>query len=229
MLVYIAISVLILAGIGYWKSYMLKETIFWSLGSALVALFSIKPATPISNYYIKTILDNLKMVAVLEYIINLYTFSLLTEMLLVPLTSFAVIISVYTESKPEYYQVNKFIKIMLALYGIAILALTIHNIAIDAQNAMTIKNLFAFMLPLILTIMLLPYIYAIALYMMYESFFLRIRMANKDPDLIRYAKREIIKKCNINLSKLLRVSRKAAYPKISNKQDISNWFGRTKQ
>ena len=81
-----------------------------------------------------------------------------------------------------------------------------------------------FFLPILLSFALLPFIYMMALFALYETFFIRIGSANKGSDVVQYAKRKVLVACNINLSKLNRVSRKAGYPKASNKNDVLEWF-----
>ena len=65
--------------------------------------------------------------------------------------------------------------------------------------------------------------------MNYEMFFLRIDRANKNPELQNYIKRMILWTCHINLPKLTKVSKKAGFPKVNDKNDIYDWMNGDKK
>jgi len=65
--------------------------------------------------------------------------------------------------------------------------------------------------------------------MKYEMFFVRIDIANKNSDIVRYTKRKILTACHFNLSKLNKVSKSAGYPKANSKEDVLEWLKKSKQ
>jgi hypothetical protein len=224
MLLYIFLMVLAFKKIGFWDVSATKDTILWTLGSAFATYFSLNKIAQDSVYFKSVILDNIKFVLMLEFVVNLYSFSLPAELIVMPIVSFIVMANVLAESKPEYKQVNKLFNFMLGIFGLYLLAFTFQEIVLDFQNFATLKNLRDFFLPPLFSIFLLPFVYVMALFMQYEMFFVRIDIANRNLDNAKFAKRKVIATCHINLSKLNRVSKKAGYPKVNDKKDVLEWF-----
>ncbi len=224
MLLYIVCMIVVFEKIGFWDESATKDTILWALGSAFTAYFSLNKVVQDDSYFKNAILDNLKFVLILEFVINLYSFSLPAELIVIPIVSFIVLLNAFAESKPEYKQVSKLLNFILGVFGLYLIAFTFMEIVLDFRNFASLKNLRDFFLPIFLSISLLPFIYVMALFMQYETLFIRIDFANKNPDIAKYAKRKVLAACHINLSKLNKVSKKAGYPKVNDKKDVLEWF-----
>jgi hypothetical protein len=229
MLLYIVFMVVIFKKIGFWDKSATKDTILWTLGSAFATYFSLNRVGQDSNYFKNVILDNIKLVLILEFVLNLYSFSLPVELIVIPIVSFIVMLNAFAESKPDYKQVSKLLSFILGVFGLYLLAFTFREIVLDFQNFATLKNLRDFFLPPLFSIFLLPFVYIMALFIQYEMFFVRIDFANKNQDVAKYAKRKVLATCHINLSKLSKVSKKAGYPKVNDKKDVLEWFKREGQ
>jgi hypothetical protein len=87
MLLYIALTLAAFHKIGLWDVSSLKETIFWCFGVAFVMLMNINDVHQDEHYFRKVMLDSLKLVLVLEFIINFYVFNLGVELVLLPVLS----------------------------------------------------------------------------------------------------------------------------------------------
>jgi hypothetical protein len=175
------------------------------------------------------ILDNIKFVLIMEFVVNLYSFSLPAELIVMPAVTFIAMSNVFAESKQEYKKVSKLLNFILGVFGLYLLVFTFREIVLDFQNFATIKNLRDFFLPPLFSIVLLPFVYVMALFMQYEMFFVRIDIANKNSGVTKYAKRKILMACHVNLSKLNKVSKNVGYPKVNNKEDVLEWLKKAKQ
>jgi hypothetical protein len=224
MLLYIVFMVVIFEKIGFWDISATKDTILWTLGSAFVTYFNLNKVAQDNNFFKNMILDNLKYVLILEFVVNLYSFSLSAELIVIPIVSFIVMLNAFAKSKLEYKQVSNLFSFILGVFGLFLLAFTINKIVLDFQDFASIKNLRDFFLPLLFSIVLFPFVYIMALVMQYEMIFVHIDFANKNPDVAKYAKRKVLTACHINLPKLNKVSKKAGYPKVNNKIDVLEWF-----
>jgi hypothetical protein len=229
MLLYIVFMVLAFKKIGFWDVSATKDTILWTLGSAFATYFSINKVAQDSSYFKNVILDNIKFILIMEFVVNLYSFSLPAELIVMPVVTFIAMSNVFAESKQEYKKVSKLLNFILGVFGLYLLAFTFREIVLDFQNFATIKNLRDFFLPPLFSIVLLPFVYVMALFMQYEMFFVRIDIANKNSDFTKYAKRRILVACHVNLSKLNKVSKNAGYPKVNNKEDVLEWLKKAKQ
>jgi len=107
MFLYLAAIVYLFAQIQFWEIASLKDTFFWLLGTAFVLFMNLNRVQEDSLYFRKIVSDNLKLVMILIFIINFYTFNLLLELILVPLIFIIVIMNAVAEVKKEYLPVRK--------------------------------------------------------------------------------------------------------------------------
>jgi len=213
--------------IHFWDLSALKDTIFWYLGSALVTFINLNDALQNKDFFKNIVFDNLKFVIIIEFINNLYTFSFPIEMVLLPIICLIVMLDAFAEIKPEYEKVKRFLDALLGVFGICLIVYTFRNITIDFQNFASLKNLRDFLLPIFLSIMLLPCIYFIVLYIQYEHIFMLIDFANKGKKISKSLKKKIFISCNINLSRLVQISRNVGFSKLERIEDIDSWFEQT--
>lgn len=211
MLLYIALVVHLLSQIQLWNVFLLKETIFWVFGTALVLFMNLNKASE-DGYFRRIISDNLKVVLVLMFLINFYTFSLFVELILLLLLVFTVAISTYAGIKKEYQSVKKAANFILSAWGVFVAIFVFKGVLYSYQNLLTADNLLAFSLPLILTFALLPFLYFFAVFMTYETLFIRIEamIGRRDKQLADSTKRKILKTFTLNLKKLNRFSNESS-------------------
>ncbi len=224
MLFYISALVFLLFTIGFWDITALKDTILWIFGTAFVTFFNLSKIGEDEKYFKKLLKDNLKLIIILEFITNLYTFSLLAELIILPILSFLLIVNNLAELKPEYKQVTRFFNFLLGMFGIFIIIFSIKEVYMDFQSFASIKNLRDFLLPPLFLLLLIPFLYFLALYFQYRWLFKFISFANKNSDLSKYAKRKVFTTCHFNLFKLTRVSKKIGYPKVIEENDVLDWI-----
>ncbi len=75
---------------------------------------------------------------------------------------------------------------------------------INYQTFVTLKNLNTLVLPPLLTLFYIPYLYLFALIMAYETLFVRLGIFIKDKHLLAFTRQNILLLCNLNLGKLNR-------------------------
>lgn len=222
-IIYTGLTVLLLAKIGIWEWILLKDTIYWFIAVAFVLMMNTNKATQEKGFFIKILKDNLKIILLLEFILTLYTFNLIAEIVLVPILVFIGAMSAVSELKKEYLPVKKLFDFVLSLIGIFFIIFALGKVFGDFQNIITSQNLKTLILPPLLTIAFIPFIYFFALIMAYETLFVRLSIFNKnDPDLIKFTKRKIILICNLNLSKLNRFAKESTQDlmKVKTKEDV---------
>ncbi|MFA5031684.1 MAG: P-loop NTPase fold protein [bacterium] len=221
MLVYIGFIFAILSKIGIWNISLTKDTVFWVLGSAFVLLINVNRAMEDEHHFKKIILDNLKLILIIEFIVNLYTFNFWIELILIPVLFMLVAGSAFTKIKKE----KKVIDSILSAFGILLIVFTLVKIFENYQAFASLENLRAFTLPLLLTFAYLPFLYFFALFMSYESLFAHLDFfLKKDLKLAKFAKQKVFTLCHVNLGKLNRFSKGSAQEliRLNNRNDILN-------
>jgi hypothetical protein len=109
---------------------------------------------------------------------------------------------------------------LVVILGIVLIVFTLREVVIGFQNLATLKNLRDFFLPVVFTATFLPFVYLMALYMQYETLFIRVDFFNTNLELARYAKRKIFTTCHVNLSKLHKFSKNVGRLTVNSKEDV---------
>lgn len=218
---YVLAVVFLLYKIGIWYPSNLKTTVFWVIGTAFTMLMTINDVKKNEHYFRKVVLDNLKLLLVLEFILGLYVFNLWMELILVPILAITVILKDFTESKPEYKSVATLLNVVMVMFGTGLLTFSIYSLVYDLQGFATADNLREFILPPVLTLSFLPFIYVMALYIAYENIHMRMRFFCKERKLVWHAMWRVFNKFHFNLNNLNRWSSTVGILKITNQSDIS--------
>ncbi len=201
MLLYVGLEVLGLYRVGFWDASLVKDTVLWTLGVAFVLLIDDGASAQDEHYFRRALLDNIKVVAFLEFVANLRTFSIWVEIILVPILFLIGGMSGVAESDKKYLPAKKVIDLVIATFGIYLIGFAVVSVIRDYRGFATIGNLRSFLLPVLLTLGYVPFLYATALYASYEVLFsVRLLPCRRDhPTLVRYARWRIFWLCFLNL------------------------------
>ncbi|KFF20347.1 hypothetical protein [Flavobacterium hydatis] len=205
--VYAFFIVLFLKYYRFWDFTLLKETLFWFFGFALMTLFKLEKANE-ASFFFKILIESFKLTIFLEFFLNFYTFSFVTEMIVIPIFTFVFLMNLISENKDEYKPVFKLTKIVIGFVGAFYIVFAIYKFIFHNENILSVHNLNSLILPVQLTILSIPFFYFLSLYSNYERLFLRVEFMNKDSAVQRNLKLQILKKANINLSKLKKIDEK---------------------
>ena len=190
MVGYIVLAVGFLSKIDFWDFGQLKNTILWGVSVAIVSVYRSMQLIEEENYFREIIKDNFKIIVALEFLITFYTFSFWIEFIIVPMMAFLALIYAYAETNEEYEPIRKFAGILLTLWGICLAIYTFYKLVVDFEVFARPETVTDFFLPIILSLMFLPFLYVIALYAIYERTYIRLNFIIKDDPLRRSAKRK---------------------------------------
>lgn len=227
MLLYIGAMIYVLYRVNFWDISILSDTVIWIFGVAAVLFINISH-TQEDDYFRKVIIDNIKLVVFIEFLTNLYVFDLWIELLLVPiLASIGAMLGV-ASARPAYKQVESFLTVIVAFIGVGFLAYALYNVIVDLKGFASLQSLRTFVLPIILTIMFLPFVYALAVYVIYDLIFVRIKNLVNDPKLVKYAKWQTVFAFHINLQALNKWLRKVVISRFKSREDVKQAIMSTK-
>jgi len=197
---YAAGTVLLLRRLSYWEGEMTRTAVVWFFGIGIVAVFNTKRTD--GRYFRRLVFDNLALAAVVEFIVNLHTFPLPVELVLVPLAFLFVGTQVVAESHPEYAAARKLIATCLTLLGLASLSFSLVYASSHFDQVATAEKVKDFLLPLILTACFLPYLYALRVVVVWQTMLhmIRFNMRENEP-LYRFTRRAIVNACGISLGR----------------------------
>ncbi|RBA23827.1 hypothetical protein [Herminiimonas fonticola] len=189
---WIILSTTILKEVGLWNWENLKTTLVWALTFGFVTFFNLSRISEDHAYFKKTTRDIFRVTVAITFIMELYSFPMIVELLLVPFLALFTALSVFTERKPEYAVAHKISFSVLVTAGCFYLLNGLYQAINDFTAFASIANLREFTVPLFLSLLYLPFIYFLKIYMAYESGAPRITSSITDKKLQLYAKRKAI-------------------------------------
>lgn len=222
-ILYSSLIIFLFYQLGFWDFSLLKDSIYWFIGSEFLILFNLNRVSKEKNFFRNVLRDNLKLILILEFVVNFHQFSLITELIILPVIALLVMLQVLAEREERTIKVNSIIEWIFAIFGFIILGISIREIWVDFQGFANIPNLESFLLPIILSITFIPFAYCIALYMNFEVLFIRLAVFLTNKKDLRYAKWRTFLKSRLSLKKLNIISAKInkLYNR-STREDIRN-------
>ena len=216
---YVALLVYILYAFRVWEIGNLKDSVLWFFGSAFVMFVHINRAGE-DRYFLEAVVDNLKLAAIIGFVLNLYVFSIWIELVLVPFLFILAGLIGVASSNSKHQEVEKLLTNVLALVGIVFLMFAVIGIAQDSRGFLSLDNLRDFLIPLLLSVGFLPFIYALGLYVLYDSIFSRMELFSSSPEIALHAKFSTFRAFNFNLSAVRSWSRGMGRLDLKAKSDI---------
>lgn len=193
-----------LKAIGFWNLADIKDSIFWLFSVVFILIFSLNKAKD-SKYFKEILIDTIKAIAVLEFVINFYNFRLVTELILLPVLLFIGMLQAIADLDSKNAQVAKLLTNLMAIFGFGLLIYSIYKIANGYSDFFRLGTLHSFILPIILTTLFLPYLYFLSLYNIYESYFTRLDFMTVKKEKVKKVKKYIIRRAHININRLNRI------------------------
>lgn len=204
--VYLSGIILLLINLGVWQLSNFKDVLFWLFSVGLISVFKINDAN--SNAYFKGIFFSaIKWTIILEFFVNLYSFSLLTEIIILPVLAFLGMTQIVAEMDEKHKMASKFLQNVIAVAGLLIFSYSLYKTVVNFNTVLTFQTLVAFLLPSTVTILFIPFLYFLALYCTYESYFVNLDFMTVKKDKVKEVKGLILRIANVNLDKLLRIKK----------------------
>jgi hypothetical protein len=202
MALWCGISVWLLAGVGLWKAALLKDTIMWFCAGALAMAMRLATSKE-EDVFRKVVADNFRIVILLEFLLNTYTFSLPVELILMPLIALVAMIGEYASWHAEHAPVAKLMQIVQALFGFAILAYAAARAISDLGSLASLDTFRSVALAPLLSALFIPFLYVFLVAVKYQEVFVRLEIgAEKDPSVKRYARRRILAYVRLSMKML---------------------------
>ncbi len=220
MISYVSLCVYFLSYIGFWGLTNLKTTLIWGVTFAFVTMMDIKRISEEKNYFKQTAGEIVGATAIIVFIAESYTFSLWAELVLVPFLTLVGIMHAYSEVKEEDPLVTKFLSRLLIFLGLSFVGYGVYKIFNNFSEFATFETLKDFLVPIILSLLFLPFIYLLNMYVTYELVFALLRHRIKDKKISRYALTKAFLSFRTDLDFLQRWKRFFAAHDVKTKEEI---------
>lgn len=200
---YFASAVFALWLAGVWSPLSTKATVLWgALSGIVICARSAIDANSTAEFSWSFLMDNLKIGAFVAFLAGLPDFSLIAELLFVPVMFMLGAASAVGHSRAQDIRAAQLIDGFLGVVGLLLLVLG----AWQAVRSSEVASLFVDLsLPIVLAAAIAPFAYFMALVSAYELFFTRVGFgAEKSWPTSVFAMWQVFKKCGFRISLLKR-------------------------
>lgn len=188
MTIYITAIVFALYKIGLWEFHQLKNTIIWALSVGALSLFKINSIKENPHFFRNSVLDNLKLIAIIQFVVGFYTFGLFVELLIVPVLVIVGAMLALSQTDTKYHLVEKTLNGIIISFGSILIFYSIYMLATNFGEFAKKQTVYDFYIPPLLTFLYFPFIFFIMVFTTYEVAFVRLQFLIKEPRLQRFAK-----------------------------------------
>jgi len=165
--------------VGLWNENLMKETVLWFLGSALILFFNINQAVE-EGFFRRKALQVLGVTTLVQFFLNLFVLGFFWELALQPILFLVVSVEVYAKSRDDLRPAAKLASQLLAWFGWVMAIFAGYQLATNWRSVFTLEHLLEFDLPIWMTLGLLPYIYMLSLYVSYDHALRHVTIALRD-------------------------------------------------
>lgn len=186
-----------------WEIDLLKITIFWFLGAIVASGRAIGKAIDY-RYFTNLLKDNLKLILVIQFVVNLYSFSFWVEVVIIFIITL-ISMSLPVLERYEKFQndngnlLKKILETTLGLIGLVALYHSLKMGFIDRENIVVLEKLKEFLLPIFLSTFFVFYIYLLVLYESYLQLFFRVRFLKINKKYMFLLRLRIFLVCRFNI------------------------------
>ena len=158
MIAYTAVIVFGLYHINFWNISLLNITFFWFCSAIVMCVNSVTLEKD-QKVFKEIIYNNIKILIVIAFIVNFYTFSFVVELFLISILTCIVFYNVSHRRDGKKTCVFYLMNGLLIIIIIFILFLFVSNVVSDYKSFVNLDSLIKFLLPPLLTFLFLPFIY----------------------------------------------------------------------
>jgi hypothetical protein len=213
-----------------WTVDLLGDTLFWFFGPASVLLFRMNEQKEGAPFFRKTLLELLSITVIFEFLTNVYPLPLVVEIVLVPFLVLVGGMMALTAAKPEFKQVRGLVKGLSVIVGFVFIGYAVNHIVRHPDEFASLGILREFLVPLLLTVGLVPFLYLVAVLFAYDWMLTMLKWKLGETHLFRHARWRALGTAGLRLSTVKRFS--TAYPaalvRSSSMQEVDEAAARIK-
>jgi hypothetical protein len=197
--VIVVVATGLLALLGYWQPSMLATTVAWFLGTAIVGTFSMGGVGELRELILRVVAAT----ALIEFVANAYTFPLLVELFVVAFVIVVVTLASFSELRPEFAILRRPFSVLCVALLVGTITPTVVYVAHHPGELASAERAREFLVPLILTVALAPYLYCVRMTVVWQTALsmLGSEMADR-PELLKAARRAMVRSCRLSLTRI---------------------------
>lgn len=217
---YIIIVSYFLVEISIWNLNQYKNVTLWFLCVGIYSLFQVSDVGKGEKYLKDLVFDLFKITTLFEFVVTFHSFSFWFEIVFIPFVTLIMLVAAFSDNKKEHKIVSNFLGKVIEVIGGIVIIYVGYQLLYKPEEFFNEGTIYDFMVPIILTIVIFPYLYFIMLYAKYERIIVGLTIRLKDDELVRYTTRNIIFYFKFCMSCLDRWNRYITLHDVKSKSDI---------
>lgn len=217
---YYFLIVLFLKWLDLWSISQLSLTILWFITVGFAEIISTSTIKQQSSYFKTFALSNFKATVLFDFLINLHKMPLLMELLFIPIMFILILFQAVSQKNDELVLINKLIDNLINTISIFVLLYSLYQIFINFQEIANKNNLINFILPIVFSLFLLPFLWLLVIYSAYEDIFIRLKFIVPDNSLHPYIKKSLLMHFQWNIKYLDPWFKTAWFRTFKTKSDV---------
>ncbi|WP_259780602.1 hypothetical protein [Aestuariispira ectoiniformans] len=202
-----------MSDLNLWSEKDLKETFVWIFTFALVTLFNVNKSKNEHDFLVSSIKGTIGASVFVIYVAELYAFPLLVEIFIYPVLVFFVIAKEF--SKRDDCKILEYTsEFIIISFLVSAIVNSVTHVLENYENIDGFYILKDFCLPIILSILYLPFVYLFSVFLTYERIYVHLNLFGCDESIRPFVKREIFRRFGINADLLRRVEKALRREKI---------------
>jgi hypothetical protein len=185
---YAAAEIFLLQRWQWWSVANLKTTILWLATFAFVTMFEVATARGRPASFGKITRDVVSVTGVLLFIAELHTFPLAVELIALPVVTFIALTGEVAKREPAHAQVAKLLGCATGVIGFSYFGFSLWRTIESWREAATWDVALEFLVPILLSLGFLPFLYGWRTYVAYSSVFSTISIFGIESGLVPYAR-----------------------------------------
>jgi len=170
---YTALVILALEKLGLWTTVHLKDTVVWFVFGAVTYPFQFHDPEKAPRVWRVLLRNGVSILLIAEVLLQTYTFSLATELVLVPAITLLALVGVVAEMKEEHKPVARALGAVQGVVGLSLLLVVVMRALADSERAF-VPALMAALIVVVLTVASYPYVLGLRIAFAHESMLWRI-------------------------------------------------------
>lgn len=222
MALYTAATLFALYAVGFWQPEMIKDTAVWYVFTACAMVMRFTTSRETDNILKHVLLDNVKLIIVVEFLMDTYVMSLPVELVLVPAVTFLTLIMTVAQLDEKHAPAVKLSAFLLGTIGVIVLGFAISRAVGDYRSLGTMDTVRRVTFPPLMSVLVVPFIYTWLCICDYELIYMRLALGHeKTPAVVRYAKKRIFFYCGLSLPRLRDLTKRSReITKVESNEDV---------
>ena len=205
--IYLSVFAYVLYKNELWNTAILRETIFFLLYTSISLIFKYNSNSQRIASVKGIVEDTIKATLIVEFYLNIHTFSYWIELIIQFLLAFLFLLSAV--NKRDTQELEKTYGCTQTLFYCLSISLLVYSIYLSGEQwreNFSSQNIISLLFPIIATLAYWPFLYILSVIKVYEEWFVILRFRSSKED-YTYRRNSIFRKCGLNLSLINFVSR----------------------